>query len=954
MRLSLQRIIWVVCLLSALSFGIPLTAHSADTPVYDDGLATGWDSWSWNTTVNFSAASPVRSGTKSLSVTYTAAWAGLYLHADPAIDLTGYDHLTFWVHGGNSGNQQFCVVANNDGNNTFSITAPPNVWVKVDVPLSTLGTPSILSDLYWQDTTGGPQPTFYLDDITLVARSGPPPPPITGPSLSIDAAAGRHPISEDIYGMNFVDEQLAAELRLPVRRWGGNSTTRYNWQNDTHNTGSDWYFENIPEDNPNPDLLPNGSAADRFVEQDRRTGTKTIMTMPLMGWTPKRRLSDHPYDCGFKVSKYGAQQSVDPWDTDCGNGLHSDGSAVTGNEPADTSIQIGPDFVAAWINHLTARYGTAAVGGVAYYNLDNEPMLWNSTHRDVHPQPVTYDELRDRTFQYAAAIKAADPSAKTLGPVLWGWCAYFYSALDGCGIGSDYQSHGNTPFVVWYLQQMKAYEQQHGVRILDYLDLHHYPQANGVSLSPAGNSATQALRLRSTRSLWDPTYIDESWISDTAPGGVAVQMILRMKEWVDANYPGTKLAITEYNWGALDHINGALAQADILGIFGREGLDLVTLWKPPSANQPGAFAFRVYRNYDTAGGQFGDVGVQAASADQGMLSVYAAQRSTDNALTVVVINKTANALTSNVTLAGFNPAAPASVYRYSSANAAAIERLADQAVSASGFSATFAAASITLFVVISGDTNLQTLTVNKAGSGSGDVTPSTGTIAWNGSVGTVSYSYNMQVILTAMAASGSSFTGWTGCNSVSGNQCMVTMDGAKSVTATFTAESPFINPSKGTLGTVITISGSGYGTVKGKVLIGNVAPKILEWNDSSVRCQLLKSPSPGIYDVTIQPKGASPIVLSGSFTVESPEIDSVDPTSGSAGDTVIVSGAFFGTKKGKVTLEGKTCKVVSWTMAPTTGESEIRFVVPKGLSLGTHELKVTNGVGEDTTNFIVD
>ena len=108
--------------------------------------------------------------------------------------------------------------------------------------------------------------------------------------------------------MNFADEALAADLDLPVRRWGGNSTSRYNWQINVHNTGSDWYFENIPDDNSGP--LPGGSATNQFVEQDRRTGTKTILTMPLIGWTPKRRLDDHPYDCGFKVSKYGAQQDA--------------------------------------------------------------------------------------------------------------------------------------------------------------------------------------------------------------------------------------------------------------------------------------------------------------------------------------------------------------------------------------------------------------------------------------------------------------------------------------------------------------------------------------------------------------------------------------------------------------------------------------------------------------------
>jgi len=684
------RVSAVLLVLAAACCAGARPAMAEDLPLYGDALLTGWADWSWDTTRGFSAVSPVKNGAYSLSVTFTAPWAGLYLHADTAVDTSGYDRLRFWIHGGTAGNQQLRIVANGNDATSVGISAQGGTWTQVSVPLSEIGNPAPLTDLYWQDTAGAAQPVFYLDDITLVARTGPPPP---GPSLSVDAGAGRHPISDDIYGMNYADEQLAAELRLPVRRWGGNSTSRYNWRNDTYNTGMDWYFENIRAENENPDQLPDGSSADRFVEQDRRTGARTLMTVPMMGWVAGRRLESHPYDCGFKVSKYGPQQSVDPWDTACGNGVYAGGGNVTGNDPADTSTAIDPSFVTSWVNHLVAKYGTAANNGVAYYNLDNEPMLWNSTHRDVHPQPTTYDELRDRTYQYAAAIKSADPTARTLGPVLWGWCAYFFSALDGCSTGPDYQSHGNTFFVPWYLRQMQAYEQQNGVRILDYLDLHYYPQASGVALSSAGNAAVQALRLRSTRSLWDPDYADESWIPE------AVRLIPRMRDWVTANYPGTRLAVTEYNWGGLESINGALAQADVLGIFGREGLDLATLWSPPEAAQPGAFAFRMYRNYDAAGHGFGDTGVRSVSTDQGRLAVYAAQRGSDNALTVMVINKTTNDLTSAVSLAGFIPRQAAAVYRYSAADPGAIQRAADQAVTPGGFSATFPANSITLFVI---------------------------------------------------------------------------------------------------------------------------------------------------------------------------------------------------------------------------------------------------------------
>jgi uncharacterized repeat protein (TIGR01451 family) len=668
--------------------------------VYDEALASGWGDWSWNTTRNFANPSPVHSGAASLAITYDAAWAGLYLHAN-ALDLSAEDTLRFWIHGGATGGQEISVSLNQNGN-TYIVTASAGSWQQVEIPLSTFGSPAKVSDLIFQENSGGTQPTFYLDEIAFINNELPTPtvpPPGVGPDLSVDVAADRYPISPYIYGMNFTDEDLADELGLPVRRRGGNSTTRYNWQTDVHNTGLDWYFENIPGPNAYDSSLPDGSGADLFIDQNQRTDTETIMTIPLIGWTPKSNpaASSHPYDCGFKESIYGQQQDTDYWDLDCGNGVLENGTTITWNDPADTSVAIDSSFVTAWINHLTGKYGTAANGGVMFYSLDNEPMLWGSTHRDVHPDGTTYDEIRDQTYTYAVAVKAADPSAQTLGPVVWGWCAYFYSGADGCSPGADHATHGNTDFVEWYLQQMNLYEQQNGVRILDYLDIHSYPYAPGVALSDAGNAETQALRLRSTRSLWDPTYLDESWVGTDL--GHAVYTIPRMQQWVADNYPGTKTAITEYNWGAHEHINGALAQADVLGIFGREGLDLATLWGPPDIDQPAAYAFRMYLNHDGMGSSFGETGVRAVSTDQLRVAIYAAERSADGALTLMMINKTGQTLTSDVALANFTPVANAQVYRYSSANLNAIVQEADQPVTTSGFTASFPANSITLMIL---------------------------------------------------------------------------------------------------------------------------------------------------------------------------------------------------------------------------------------------------------------
>ncbi len=678
--------------LTRAAFQVP-----APLPIYTDQLAEGWQDWSWDTDHNLATSAPVQSGSRSIAVNFKKAWAGLYLHMDPPLEVGDYSEICFYIHGGSKGNQRVNVVINQNTKMPVTITAVANTWTKVSIPLSNVGSPSNISDIVWQEATGGQQPTFYLDEITL-ASSGPAPtatPLPGGLQLSVDAAAAQHPISPDIYGMNFADEALIKDLGLSVVRWGGNATTRYNWKTDVSNRAADWFFENIPNDNSNPSALPDGASSDQFVEQNQRAGAQSILTLPMIGWTPK----DRSVSCGFSVRKYGAQQQTDPYNADCGNGLHPDGSPIKNNDPQDTSTAIDPTFDQDWVKHLISKFGTADQGGVKFYNLDNEPYLWSSNHRDVHPNPVSYDELRDLTYQYAAALKAVDPAAQTLGPVEWGWSGYFFSAKDAAGDGQwwtqpiDRLLHGNQPLVEWYLQQMQAYEKNNGVRILDYLDLHYYPQEDGVALSSKVDSTTQALRLSSTRALWDRNYVDESWINEP------VYLIPRMRDWVNSFYPGTKIALTEYNWGALNHINGALAQADILGIFGREGLDLATLWEAPKASDPGAYAFRMYRNYDGSGSAFGDTSVQAQSNHEDIVSIYAAQRSADGALTIMLVNKGSGAQSTTLAIHNFSSGAAAKIFQYSASNLKAIEHLPDLPLLSNNLDLSLPGNSITLVVL---------------------------------------------------------------------------------------------------------------------------------------------------------------------------------------------------------------------------------------------------------------
>jgi len=560
-----------------------------------------------------------------------------------------------------------------------------------------------------------------------------------GPALTVDAGNETHAISPYIYGMNAyllnattADSTAAKNANITIDRWGGDSTSRYNYMLDVTNAAADWYFENGDGTGGDGAAPVNGQKAfDALVMSNNSLGIKTLGTVPVQGWVAKDNSS-----CGFPAATYPSQYSFDPYNAACGDGEYPDQSFITGNAPTVTSTAVGPSWSGNWVTYLVGKFGTAANGGVAIYDLDNEPSWWDATQRDVHPAPFTYDEVTNNGIATAQAIKTADPTAEVSGPVMDFWWDYFYSKKDvesGWDTGApcyepwsnpiDREAHNGIPLIEYYLQQFAAYDTKNNVRLLDYLDLHTYFAAeyNGSSLAltTAGDTGAQQARLNSTRALWDPTYTDPNfqqpnyttdpnYTSSCSTPLQAPQVIPMMKTWVANDYPGTKLAIDEYNWGGLESINGALAQADILGIFGREGLDLGTFWPTtnPSQQIPGMMAFAVYRNYDGANSTFGNMALASTSANQAVLSVYGALRTADNTVTVVVINKTYGDLTDTVSLANLTPNGSAKVFLYSNANLAAIVAQPDLTVTpppagstTSTLSTTFPAQSITVIVV---------------------------------------------------------------------------------------------------------------------------------------------------------------------------------------------------------------------------------------------------------------
>ena len=237
--------------------------------------------------------------------------------------------------------------------------------------------------------------------------------------------------------------------------------------------------------------------------------------------------------------------------------------------------------------------------------------------------------------------------------MVWGWCAFFTSAADAaypngsCVDGTDRQAHGGTSLLEWYLECICEHEQSTGVRPVDYLDVHFYPQGDVSGLGGASSSEdpeTSARRLRSVKELYDPDYVSESWIAE------AVALIPRLREWIDTRCPGVGIALTEYKWGPDDGPSGALAQAEVLAVLGREGVDLATRWVAPEPGARSEDAFRLYLDYDGGGARVEGDSVRATSADVDAVGAYAV-RGADDTLWVLLFNKDTAARTAEVQVA---------------------------------------------------------------------------------------------------------------------------------------------------------------------------------------------------------------------------------------------------------------------------------------------------------------
>jgi len=432
----------------------------------------------------------------------------------------------------------------------------------------------------------------------------------------INTDAGHQDISPYIYGVNMMS---SCEFST-ARRMGGNRLTGFNWENNASNAGADYYHTS---DNYIPWTLGVSSAnysvpgisLTAFHSISLAQNDYSLLTLPLAGFVARDKN-------GVVTQAQTAPSSR--W-------------VAVANEKA-TPFSLVPDttdgviYIDEMLNFLIDSYGTASSPtGIRGYIMDNEPGLWYYTHPRIHPAKVTVAELISKSIDLAATVKGMDSSADVFGPDLYG-----FSAQLNLQNAPDWPNYSGTynRFVDAYLDCMSNASDSVGYRLLDVLDIHWYPAPAGVFAGDT-SAAVCEVRMQVPRSLWDSTYVEPSWIGQYYSPVVELD---HLQQSIDQYFPYTKIAVTEYGYGASTHISGGIAQVEALGIFGKYGVYFASLW----GNTSGYIttAYNMFTNYDGNEHTFGSTSVSATMNDRVHTSVYASLDNTyPNYLHVIVTNK---------------------------------------------------------------------------------------------------------------------------------------------------------------------------------------------------------------------------------------------------------------------------------------------------------------------------
>ena len=512
--------------------------------------------------------------------------------------------------------------------------------------------------------------TTYYYVVSAVSSSGEGPnsnqasaTPVSGPAdvtITVDPTR-THPISPYIYGTNFYSGNTSPQPHFTLDRDGGNRWTAYNWETNASNAGSDYVYSN---DAYLSSSNVSAEAVRSFIAGDQGAGLASLVTFQLQGYVSADE--NGPVPLPFpNLTRF--KPVVDKKSTASGVPFTFDPTKFDANVYMDEfAWALDQKFTGSNIFGASPTHPTFA-------SLDNEPDLWNSTHQEVQGSTnISSGNFVTKTSVLAKALKDQFPNLVIFGPVNYGFNG-IYSWQGDPSLSPT--PNGANWFADKYLAGIKTASTAYGKPLVDVYDFHWYSEATdgttrviNMTGSTLADAQVQAI-VQSPRSLWDATFTENSWITNSvlhAP----INILGRLQAKIAAENPGMKLAITEYENGGFNHIAGTIAQADNLGIFGSMGVFAANFWPPSGTYSYTLAGFRAFRGFDGGTADFPSTSLQTTSSDVASVVVYAASDpSILGRICFVAINRSTS---SKVTVINGQPLAGAAhLYQMTAASASA-------------------------------------------------------------------------------------------------------------------------------------------------------------------------------------------------------------------------------------------------------------------------------------------
>jgi len=438
-------------------------------------------------------------------------------------------------------------------------------------------------------------------------------------TITVDANVNRKAVSPYIYGRNESFDKPAtfyedAGLRF-ARMNAGNNATKYNWRRKI-TSHPDWYNNVYSYD---------WDAASVKVAANNPE-MQVMWAFQLLG----KVASSSSYnfnDWGFNQSQWwdgvtqnlaggGTPNTADPK----GKALvEGDASKYLINWPADSTVEI--------LNHW---FGASGIGlnknKFLYWNMDNEPDVWNGTHDDVMPNLISASEFMDRFISVAKKARALFPEIKICGPVTtseWQWYKWGNESIN---IGGKYYS-----WLEYFIKRLADEQKANGIRLLDVVDLHNYPYA------PSDSDALQLHRM----------YYDKNYVYPGANGVKTINggwdnsqtteyIFQRINDWLTQYFGadhGITLGISEWSPASSDPNVASVVYGSHLGTFANHGVEIFSPWSWFNGMWETLHLFSRYaKNYS----------VSSTSSLENTVSAYSTINDAVDSMTVIIVNRDMN------------------------------------------------------------------------------------------------------------------------------------------------------------------------------------------------------------------------------------------------------------------------------------------------------------------------